>query len=219
MARLMNRDSFPSRSSAITSVLVILTAMTSDPAAAKIPMPCPISDVPALMVICPAGDIEYKVVTRTLANNPWSRDFVTIDFCPCRGFRFAPIAAGPYVMSASGCSVSVMPDYNGISRFALSGGGNSTADTVVVWADGIRLCELDAVVPLDQDGDLAVGEPDRAIVRAKLGSHAPEADFDGDGVVTELDVRTLEQHLGHVHPDSSTPARATSWGRIKRLWH
>ena len=114
---------------------------------------------------------------------------------------------------------SVYPGPNtGYAPFPFAGGGLCPGDSVKVDAGGVLL-RFARVVSLDQNGDLLVDADDIAIVRSKVGTTDPTADFDGDGQVTTVDVALVQEHLGHQAPDAgSTAVRPATWGRLKLLY-
>lgn len=166
------------------------------------------------LVSCPAGDSTFIVVTRHCDNNPWSEGPVNLHFCGCPGYHLSLVGSHPYTINPDLCSISMIPDLLGVSRFSISGGGLCPGGTVSIDADYVPLGTR-WVVSLDQNGDLRVDAADLALVYSKLGTTDPTADFDGDGVVSTADVKILSAHLGHAAPDTPTAALPSSWGQVK----
>ena len=164
------------------------------------------SHVPPRLVSCPAGDSSFVVIVRGARGDPWGEDCcVTLHLCPCPSYRLSRVGAHPYSVDSTGCVVSVAPDpFTGYAAFPLAGGGLCPDDSIFVWADGVWLRGQIPVVSLDQNGDLRVDSTDVAIVRSKLGTSDPTADFDGDDHVTDADVAIVRGHLGHHAPDATT---------------
>ena len=177
---------------------------------AKLPDPSN-SEVPARLVVCPAGDSMAIVIVRDWNQIPWSDGPVWVDFCDCAGFHLSRALSPCTSVDTSSCSVGMTPDPTGTVEIPVSGGGLCPGGSVNVFADGIFLGTLGPPACFDQDGDLRVDSTDVAIVRARLGSHDSSADFDGDGMVTDADLAILSRHLGHESPDHSAPS-ATSRG-------
>jgi hypothetical protein len=146
------------------------------------------------LVACPAGDMVFTVITRHIDMVPWAEGPVTLRFCDCAGFHLEPRAA-LYTIDGDGCSISEVPDGNGVSRFPVVGGG-TCGDLVRIDAGGVPLGYRPVASP-DQDGDLVVTNADLALIQSKLGTNDPTADFDGDGAVTAADLTIAQAHLGH----------------------
>lgn len=170
--------------------------------------------VPPRLVSCPAGDSTFIVVTRHCDNNPWAEGPVTVHFCGCPGYHLWLPGTHPYTIDPDQCTISMVPDIQGVSRFPVMGGGLCAGDTVSVSADNVPL-SYPVVASLDQNGDLKVDSADLGLVYSKLGTHDWSADFDGDGVVTMADVQILMKHLGHAAPNTPTVALPATWGRVK----
>jgi hypothetical protein len=199
-------------------VLVIATAIgypkALDAAVMGVPSAAT-SYVAPRLVSCPAGDSTFFVVSRHLSGDPWSEGFVTVHFCGCPGYHLSLAGSHPYTINPDQCSISMLPDAEGASRFPIAGGGICPGDTVWVDAGHVLLQPFQVVASLDQNGDLRVESADLALVYSKLGTHDLSADFDGDGLVTTADVQILRAHLGHAAPDAATPAVLASWGELK----
>ena len=199
------------RSGAARLLCTVLLWAAACPCEAKPPDPAA-SYVSPRVVVCPAGDSLVVVVARDFGGAPWSDGPIQVDFCDCPGFRVSRAVSPCTTLDT--CRVGMSPDPTGTVEIPVSGGGLCPGGSVLVLADGFLLRTLSPPACFDQDGDLMVDGTDEAIVRAKLGTGGPEADFDGDGTVTETDVTVLLRHLGHASPDHSAPAsRAPKPGR------
>ena len=196
-------------------VLVVVSAIGCPKLVAAGPPSAANSYVAPRLVSCPAGDSTFIVVTRDIADNPWYDGLITVHFCRCPGYHLSLAGSHPYTINPDQCSISMLPDAQGESRFPIAGGGICPGDTV--WVDGghVILRPFPVVVSLDQNGDLKVDSADLALVDSKIGTLDLSADFDGDGVVTAADVQIARAHLGHAAPDAATPAVLASWGQLK----
>ena len=197
--------------SAIVHPKLVAGAVMGVPAAST-------SDVPPRLVSCPAGDSTFIVVTRHIDYVPWSEGPVTVHFCGCPGYRLSVAGSHPYTINPDECSISMIPDGLGVSRFPVAGGGICPGDTVWVTAESLILFPFPVVASFDQNGDWKVDSSDLSLVYSKLGTNDLSADFDGDGVVTTADAEILRAHLGHAAPDAATPAVPASWGQLK-IWY
>ncbi len=174
------------------------------------------SFVPHRLFLCPAGDSVFVVLPRHISGTPWGEDAVWIDLCACPGVHLLPGAG--YTLDAAGCVATMPAQPLGVYSFALAGGGLCPGGTFRVYAGGVLLAVDSLLASPDQDGSLLVDENDLAIARAKLGTHDPGADLDGDGTVTQADLDLLTAHLGHPGASAPVPARVASWGRLKQIY-
>ena len=172
------------------------------------------STVDPCLVLCPSGDAAFVVVVRDLVNNPVANSTVTIDFNNCPSVVFCPnIPQDPYVIV--GRVVRAITDASGRVQIPLRGGGVCTSP-VPIAADGVFLGSR-ATASYDQDGSLVVNAVDVGIATTKLGTTDPTADFNCDGSVTNADLAILQLHAGHTC-DVPTPARPSTWGRVKTIY-
>jgi hypothetical protein len=104
----------------------------------------------------------------------------------------------------------------GVAELPIRLGGVCPDSLVAVYDEGVLLGRRSVVSP-DQNGDEIVDAADLALLQAKLGLADPTGDFDGDGIVTAADVTLLQAHMGHAC-SAATPARPTSWGRLKLIY-
>jgi hypothetical protein len=165
------------------------------------------------VVSCPAGDSAFVV------NNPVNWWDVTLQICTCPGYRLSTSGIHPYQVDTTGCLVSLIPDLDGYARFPLAGGGLCAGNMVKAYGGGVLLGQVTRVASFDQNGDLRVDATDLALIRGKVGTSDPTADFDGDGAVTNADVAIAQQHLGHAAPDALLPTVRSTWGSLKLLYH
>jgi len=159
------------------------------------------------------------VILRNANNNPVSWWDVTLQLCTCPGYHLSMSGTHPYQVDTTGCMVSLTPDLDGQALFPLAGGGLCAGSTVNVYGGGQLLRHVTRVASFDQNGDLSVDATDLALIRGKVGTSDPTADFDGDGMVTNADVVIAQQHLGHAAPDALVPTARSTWGSLKLLYH
>src|SRR5262249_34825971 len=105
----------------------------------------------------------------------------------------------------------------GEASLALRVGGVTGAGTIFIYLDATEIATRTGASP-DQNGDGVVNATDVAILKAKLGTNDPTADFDGDGMVTQADLALLEKHLGHSCTSAPTPTRRSTWGTLKETY-
>ncbi len=146
------------------------------------------------------------VVARDIDGVPWWEGPICAEVCDCPGFRASLVRPDCSYPDTSLCDFTMYPDPLGVVEIPISGGGLCPGGSIKVFADGVLLATLPEPACFDQNGDLVVDSTDVAIVRSKIGTSDPGADFDGDGIVTEADVAILMQHLGHASPDAAPPA-------------
>jgi hypothetical protein len=204
---------------AVCAPLLALAFAVPHAHAAGIPSPSQ-SFVTRPMVACPAGDVGFTTIMRTLLNNPISNADVTVEMCSSvtiptvmgdEGYdvAFFPNTTTPYLKKMTGV--------NGEADFAIRAGGACPDQGVKIYGNG-QIVALRALASPDQDGNLSVGPEDVAIANAKLGTSDPTADFDGDGTVTAADLAILSAHLGHHAPGMATPVASRTWGTLKLLY-
>jgi len=184
------------------------------------------SSMSPCLVVCPAGDTEFRVNARFFSNNPYAGP-VVLDFSACPGFHLSPAnGTEAYIVDPRGPYVWMNSDLQGNAIFHIRGGGGSGGIVSVttcnstypdsVSAYGVPLGTRTLVSP-DRNGDLVVGPDDIALVVAAVGTTDASADFDCDGAVTAADVAVAQSHLGHTG-DRATAARTSSWGALKLLY-
>ncbi len=183
-------------------VVTTLALLLAAPVRGSIPDPGECT-VPPRIVSCPAGDDSFVVITRRADAGLWCDGPVNVHLGSCPGYRLSAVGNHPYTVDAAG-TASIGPcNYGTASAFPFAGGGVCPGDSVLVDVVGIYLRYV-TVASFDQNGDLMVDHTDAAIVESKLGTADPTADFDGDGIVTSMDLALLQQHLGHHAPDATT---------------
>jgi hypothetical protein len=187
--------------------LFLAVSLDSSPAGAAAVPSAANSTVDPCLILCPAGDFPFHVVVRDFANNPIANSFVTVDFCTGNVHRCGP---------PSGCNVGGSTAVDGSITLYIQAGGVGVPQ-VNVYADGVNLATRNISSP-DQDGDLFVSNNDAFIGSTKVGIADPTMDLDCDqGVVDSADLAILQAHLNHIC-GGATPARPSSWGRIKTIY-
>jgi len=199
-----------------TALLGAVLLCTSSVVAAGIPSPAN-STVPPCLVVCPAGDVDFTVVVRDIANYPIVGCDVMLDFSACPSFHVCPDCCQNVIIDWQNHRATVVSDINGAARFPLKMGGVCTGATVRVYACMVMLGQVPMASP-DQDGDLDVDDSDAAHVSSLIGSHDPGADFDCDGTVTQADKDWLWIYHGGHSCAGIVPARTPSWGSVKVIY-
>ena len=179
------------------------------------------TSVDLVLIVCPEGDVVFRVVPRDFAGHPISGMDIQLAFASCPTFPACPDAPGsplPYVLDRTKRTITVVANAQGIADFAIRMGGTCPDSLVTVYADGGgEFLRQRSVVSPDQDGNGTVDATDLAILQSKLGRRDATGDFDGDGIVTSADVALLQAHLGH-SCELATPTVPMSWGRLKLLY-
>jgi len=211
------------RSITVVTLLMLAGTLLSCPTAAAGVPTAASSYVQTPVIVCPAGDSEFKVIVRRF-NFPYANAEVDLRFGLCPGVQFPPVlgdegyAVQPVTSAPSTCARLIkVADDLGHAIFTIRAGGTCPAGGVEVYASSVPFGSR-AVASPDQDGNLGVGADDLALAEAKLGSADPTADFDGDGTVTSADLDFVRGHLGHYAPGMATPVTSRSWGAIKLLY-
>lgn len=186
----------------------------SGPAPPGIPDPST-STVPPYLQMCPAGDLTQSVVVRDINQSPLPIVVVELDFCACPEIRLCPSAPGDAYTIVSGCKVRVLTNLAGTASFPVRGGG-VCAGSVPLSANGLLLADVPWSVSPDQDGSDVVDAADAGILASKLGGADLTGDLDGSGAVDAGDAAILTAHADH--SCATTPAGATSWGRLKATY-
>jgi len=203
----------------IRVLTLIVASSVAGSAGAALDVPSPAnSSVDPCLVVCPAGEIVFRVVVRDLNHNPVVNSQVVIDFCGCPNVVLCPLSlTDPYVRLGA-CQIVKIAGAQGIADFAIRAGGGCASLGARVYADGILLAQRNVASP-DQDGNLVVEVGDLALADAKRGSADPTADFDCDGLVTSPDVDSVVPHGKHdCPPPDPTPALPRSWGEVKVIY-
>jgi hypothetical protein len=201
---------------ALSLLLALAATLCPAPARAGIPSPAN-STAPPCLVVCPRGDVEYRVVVRDIANFPLVGSTVAIwlqecpNVVPCAtqlaGTSWDP--ANRYAWTLTGAG--------GVASFHLKLGGTCANTYARITADGVMLTSASVASP-DQDADLFVGGSDVLIVNDLVGTTNRAADFDCDGTVTAADLAFLtDLHGGH-SCDPAVSVRHGRWGELKQLY-
>lgn len=209
----------------ITFLGVLLTlALSTSVAHAGADCVAAYSTVDSALVLCPAGDMSFRVQARIFPNVLAFRVFqIMLDISQCPGLRLLQTQADPLcnIVTWSGIPYAVENCSMGDATFHLQGGGAATNVAIPVHNshDAVVLATRVTFLSPDQNGDLIVDDRDLAIATAKLGTTDPTADFDFDGRVTSADLDTVRAHLGHAAFGTGVVStRPGSWGRIKSLF-
>lgn len=201
----------------VLTLIVTSSALYSVGAAAGVPSPAH-SSVDPCLVVCPAGEIVFRVVVRDLNHSPVANSYVVIDFCGCASVTLCPVSLTDPYQRLNACQILKITDAQGSADFAIRAGGGCSSLGARVLADGILLAQRDVASP-DQDGNLMVDLADLSLAEAKRGSADPAADFDCDGLVTDPDVDFVVLHGKHdCPPPDPTPATRRSWGEVKIIY-
>ena len=198
--------------------ILLPALLCAAPALGDVPSPNT-STVDPCLVLCPAGDLVFKVVVRFTNGLPYPGAWVDLEHSSCPDFRLGPPREGdPYqLLSGAGFAlVRVTSDAQGVALFPVRAGGSCAAGGVRVYADGVLLATRALASP-DQDGDGLVGASDAALLQAKTGGTDPTGDLDCSASVTAADAALLDAHFGHGW-NLPTAARTGTWGRLKTLY-
>jgi hypothetical protein len=201
---------------AATALLTTALLCTTSALAFGIPSPSN-STVPPCLVVCPAGDAEFTVVVRDVANNPVVGCDVMLDFSGCPSFHVCPDCCQDVIIDRQNHRATMISDANGTARFRLKMGGVCGGAMVLVLACNVLLKQV-PMASFDQDGNLEVDASDLLRVESLIGSHDPGADFNCDGTVTWEDVYWLYYLHGGQTCAGITPARLPSWGSLKVIY-
>ena len=199
-------------------VLGLALALAQNSAWASVPYP-PYCDIEwrdlgcagTTVFVCPSGDGSWlHVVVVDQFNMPMIGVLVTATFNASCNMYLCSLVQGT---TDTNGEVN-LPIRAGID---VSGGPACCVVMTTVRCMGVTLYSdaRDWLSP-DLNGDGAVGEPDRAIVLADLGTSACRSDFDCDGQVTLFDYNIFLPHLGH--SCQPTPVEGLTWGAIKAVY-
>jgi hypothetical protein len=194
-----------------------LAALPGGAAGAPAAVPSPSNSVlPSTMSSCPDGTVLTQVLVRDIANNPILGATVALDFSDCAAFQACDPPCDGCGIDRPGHVVRLATNSTGLAFFDLRLGGACRGERVKVYADGLLLGSV-PYAPIDQTGDLAIGDDDVAIVSGLLGTGETSADFNGDHVVDATDLAIVRSHLGSVCI-GAVPARARTWGALKTIF-
>ncbi len=176
------------------------------------------STIPPVIAWCPAGDDTFLVIARDFGNNIWAEaGTMAIDLSTSPGVTLCPTAGSdPYSWNSTTRLVVSPIISTGYLTLPVRASGGSPSGSAIVLIEGMYFAGLPVVSP-DQNGDGVVDAQDLALLQAKVGTTDLSGDLDGDGHVTAADVAILEHHLGHMCT-GATPARYSTWGRVKSLY-
>ena len=175
------------------------------------------STVPSRFLACPAGDVQFQVVVRDIANFTLSGSAVMLDFSACPDVVLCDDYCSGVTIDWQARTATKATDANGVATFSLKMGGLCPASTLRVSADYVVLA-MPVVSSPDQDGSLVVDAPDVTTVYGLIGTSNVGADFDGDGTVTDADLSWLtDLHGGHSCVNA-VPTRTATWGSVKILY-
>ena len=147
------------------------------------------------IVVCPAGDSLFRIISRDNLGYATVNNTVIVDFCGCPGVVFGPSQpADAYILD--GCRTIGVTSMYGVIDFHWRAGGVCNGP-VAFHLDGIAFPARAYVASTDQNGDLVVTQADVDAATAKVGGTDLTADLDGDLAVTANDVAILQAHLGH----------------------
>jgi hypothetical protein len=200
------------------ALALLLSVAYPAPAPGEPGIPCAAtSTVPASVVACPGGDVDFHVVLRDCEGWPCPSASVTLRYGPCTGLHLCP-----HFCSTCGCYcndayhwITMEADAQGVVHWDLRLGGTCPGTTILVLGDTFVALGYVTVASPDQDGDLAVTNADALRVRSLLGTHEASADFDGDGTVTNADLLWVTAwHAGHSCA-VVVPAGSRTWGELK----
>ncbi len=168
---------------------------------------------PSRIRMCPAGDLNQSVNPRDVNNASLAGVTVELDFCACPLVKLCPAVPGDPYTIVDGCKVRAVSNASGFAFFPIRGGGLCSGP-VQLSANGVVLGNLRYSVSPDQDGGGSVDGTDATIMQSKIGSADLTGDLDFNGFVDAADAALLAAHAGHACANV-TPARESSWGRLK----
>lgn len=207
-------------------LLFVVSLQSAGSALAGVPSAA-LSQVPAVLRVCPYDGISFVVTVRDAGGNPVASSFVQIDFTGCIPDIYYPnltptnqcpetIARGASPAAIYG-TVSQVTNAAGQATFQIKAGGVCPYAGARVTADGVLLGMRDVASP-DQDGSLVAMGSDAAILVSKetAGFYDATADLDGDGDTNNDagDYAVYDAHAGH-GCDAITPSLSHSWGSLK----
>jgi len=199
----------------VLTLAVPIASLSAGEGNAGVPDPAN-SEADPCLVVCPAGDVVFRVAVHDFNNVPIEHSSVVIDFCDCPITLCPESLTDPY--SRSKCYIYRLTDSQGRADFPIRAGGVCNNPGARVFADGVFLGARNVVSP-DQDGNLKVEPADLAIVNGKVGSSDPTADFDCDANVSNADAQFVVVHTQHLcPPPDPTPATPRTWGQLKTIY-
>jgi hypothetical protein len=153
------------------SIAIASLVVFASPSQAGPPLPQD-SIVDPCIVVCPAGDIVFRVEGRRLSqpDGGWP---ISVNLCGCPAVHFVPRdGTEPYEFYTP-CDIVVTNDFvTGIADFPIRAGGTCSGASIDV-ASPLLLATRTSVASPDQDGDLTVSAYDLALATAKLGTTRP----------------------------------------------
>lgn len=182
------------------ALILPLFAMLASASVARADLPTPfMCYVDPCVVVCPAGDSIFTVVSRDALGNPIAGADVAVDFSYCANVHPLPsIPPGQYQVQPGSVVIQVADPF-GRALIPIAAGGACTATQVRVYTSGYLLGSR-PVASFDLDGDFVVTEADLALVNDRLGTTDRAADYNCDSTVTPSDYQIASMHLGHAHP-------------------
>lgn len=201
------------------AAIVAACAFAPLPARAGVPSAAN-STLPSCIKASPDGSAIDVFVVRDLAHVPINNSLVVLDYSDCPTFVPCPQGAGSppddYVVDLPTHTIRTFTNGSGQAVFYLRAGGGCFVYPIRIYADGVFLGSRRAS-STDQNGDLAVNATDVAILTAKVGTTDLTGDLDCDGVVNSYDLSIQNYSLG-AECLGPTPARPSTWGRVKLIY-
>src|SRR5262245_41708469 len=127
-------------------LLALAVCVQSNFARAGVPSPQN-STFPSCLALCPFGDIPFSFVIRDLANNPLNGASVVLDFSPCPEAHICATQPPDHLLNLLGRTIRIFTDANGQGKFQAHVGGNCSASTVNVLANGPLMGTLGLACP------------------------------------------------------------------------
>ena len=199
----------------MTAFAPLLLAALAARAMAAVPAPA-YSTLPACIDVVPGGNLVTIIIVRDYAFSPVSGSMVVLSYADCPGLVVCPAPGDGYLHDPIAKTISLPTNAMGSAAFYLRAGGGCVTPSVRITADGVLLGSR-PVMSADQDGDLAVGAGDHALVASKIGTSDLSGDLDCNGIVDAADEAIVLQYHGN-NCTEPTGTRATTWGRVKTIY-